>query len=156
LLTSIPGLYTSIYRESIGIAGLHYLALGLGLYAGAQIANYLLDRIHARLKARHAIMFPATMFVPIGLLITGWTARSDIHWIAPDIGLVVTGIGMAINWQAIQTYIFDTYTLRAAPGYGVGDTVLAACAFGLGFPTILVLWFFGKNLRARSQSALKD
>ncbi|KAJ8088595.1 hypothetical protein PM082_013838 [Marasmius tenuissimus] len=193
LLTSIPGLFVSIYHQSIGIAGLHYLALGLGLYAGAQIANSLLDRIHARLKAKHGgqsrpeyrlpIMFPGTLSIPVGLLITGWTARGNIHWIVPDIGLFVTGIGIAINWQTIQTYIIDTYNVRAAPalgglsllrslvgfalplcspamyrnlGYGVGDTILAACAFGLGFPTITVLWLYGKQLRSRSKTALKD
>ncbi|KIK66537.1 hypothetical protein GYMLUDRAFT_158019 [Collybiopsis luxurians FD-317 M1] len=172
LLTSIAGIYTSVYHQSLGIAGLHYLALGLGLYGGAQIANHLLDRIHARLmkteekgrpEFRLPIMFPATILLPVGLLVTGWTARVSVHWIVPDIAisLLCSYIGIAVNWQAIQTYIIDTYTVNAAPalsglsllrslvgfalplcspamyrklGYGLGDTVLAACAFGLGFP----------------------
>lgn len=32
-----------------------------------------------------AVMVPGTLILPIGLLISGWTARADIHWIAPDI-----------------------------------------------------------------------
>ncbi|KAJ7667540.1 MFS polyamine transporter [Mycena polygramma] len=192
ILTSIPSIYVSIYNESIGIAGLHYLAFGLGLYGGAQISNMSLDRIHAALAARHKnagrpeyrlpMMLPATFLVPIGLLITGWTSRSDVHWIAPDIGLTITGIGIAINYQSIQTYIIDTYTVRAAPalgglsllrslvgfalplasptmyrnlGYGVGNTILAACAIVLGLSIITVLWVAGEWLRNRSTSALK-
>lgn len=30
-------------------------------------------------------MFPGVIALPIGLFITGWTARSSVHWIAPDI-----------------------------------------------------------------------
>ncbi|KAJ7178926.1 MFS polyamine transporter [Mycena filopes] len=192
ILTSIPGIYVSVYHEGIGIAGLHYLAFGLGLYGGAQICNALLDKIHAALAERYKdagrpeyrlpIMLPATILVPIGLLITGWTARSNVHWIAPDIGLVLTGIGIAINYQSIQTYIIDTYTVRAAPalgglsllrslvgfalplaspamyrnlGYGVGNTILAACAIVLGLSMVTILWFWGELLRNNSATAHK-
>ena len=30
-------------------------------------------------------MVPGSIIMPIGLLIAGWTARADVHWIAPDI-----------------------------------------------------------------------
>ncbi|KAG7447085.1 MFS general substrate transporter [Guyanagaster necrorhizus] len=171
ILTSIPDIYVVVYHESIGIAGLHYIAFGIGLYSGAQITNAILDELYLRLSAHYGtegrpefripIMLPATLFVPIGLFITGWTVSSGVHWIVPDIGLVITGMGIAVNWQAIQTYIIDTYTVRAAPalgglsllrslvgfalplaspslyqhlGYGKGNTILASCALGLGFP----------------------
>lgn len=32
-----------------------------------------------------AAMLPGTILLPIGLFISGWTARADIHWIATDI-----------------------------------------------------------------------
>ncbi|KAK0243760.1 major facilitator superfamily domain-containing protein [Armillaria nabsnona] len=139
ILTSIPDIFVVVYHESVGIAGLHYIAFGIGLYCGAQITNAILDKMYLRLSAYYgtdgrpefrirkdlslvlclalivtcfcqAIMLPATLFVPIGLLITGWTVSSGVHWIVPDI------VRIAVNWQAIQTYIIDTYTVRAAPG----------------------------------------
>lgn len=30
-------------------------------------------------------MLPGTICLPIGLFLTGWTARADVHWIVPDI-----------------------------------------------------------------------
>lgn len=53
LLTSIPEIYVSIYRQNVGIAGLHYFSIGLGLYTGAQICNIVLDKIHGFLTARN-------------------------------------------------------------------------------------------------------
>ncbi len=61
-------------------------------------------------------MVPGTFLLPIGLLITGWTARESIHWIVPDIGLVIVGAGMILNFQSIQTYVIDAFTLHAASG----------------------------------------
>ena len=52
-LTSIPSIFSDIYQESPGIAGLHYLALGIGLIAGAQINAQFLDRIYIHLKNKN-------------------------------------------------------------------------------------------------------
>ncbi|KAF7791140.1 hypothetical protein EIP86_002151 [Pleurotus ostreatoroseus] len=46
-LTTMPGIFEGVYRESIGIAGLHYIALGLGLTIAAQINARLMDKIYA-------------------------------------------------------------------------------------------------------------
>ena len=61
-------------------------------------------------------MVPGSIFLPIGLLITGWTARADVHWIAPDIGIALVGAGTILNFQSIQTYVIDAFTLHAASG----------------------------------------
>lgn len=61
-------------------------------------------------------MIPGTFLLPIGLLLTGWTARTSVHWIVPDIGIVIIGAGMILNLQSIQTYIIDAFTLHAASG----------------------------------------
>ena len=106
-------------------------------------------------------MVPGSIFLPIGLLITGWTARADVHWIAPDIGMALIGAGMILNFQSIQVYVIDAFTLHAASalaavstlrslagfgfplfapamydslGYGKGNTVLAAFAIAIGCP----------------------
>ena len=61
-------------------------------------------------------MVGGSFLLPAGLLITGWTARADIHWIAPDIGIALVGAGTILNFQCIQTYVIDTFTLHAASG----------------------------------------
>ena len=61
-------------------------------------------------------MVPGTLFLPIGLFLTGWTARASIHWIVPDIGIAFVGAGVILNFQSIQTYVIDAFTLHAASG----------------------------------------
>jgi hypothetical protein len=61
-------------------------------------------------------MFPGTVCLPVGLFITGWTARANIHWIVPDIGIAFVGAGVILNFQSIQTYVIDAFTLHAASG----------------------------------------
>jgi hypothetical protein len=36
-LTTMPAIFTRIYNEDIGIAGLNYIALGLGLTGASQV-----------------------------------------------------------------------------------------------------------------------
>ena len=72
-------------------------------------------------------MIPGTHLMPIGLFITGWTARADVHWIAPDIGIAVVGVGLIVNFQTIQTYVIDAFTLHAASGAHSGDLSLPLC-----------------------------
>ncbi|KAK0215505.1 major facilitator superfamily domain-containing protein [Armillaria fumosa] len=79
ILTSIPEIFVDVYHESTGIAGLHYIAFGIGLYGGAQIANATQDNLYRRLSAHYGkdespelripLMLPATLFVAIGLFI---------------------------------------------------------------------------------------
>jgi len=35
VLTTIPLIFDEVYHQSVGIAGLHYIALGIGLTLGA-------------------------------------------------------------------------------------------------------------------------
>lgn len=118
-----------------------------------------------------AAMFVGTFALPIGLLIVGWTVEAHTHWIAPDIvsvhspqisystqvchqmkkGIALIGAGIILNFQCIQTYVVDAFTLYAASGafscntWTFGcllhyiHTALAAVAFlrslaGGGFP----------------------
>lgn len=49
----MPGIYGNIYGQKPGIAGLHYIALGLGLTGGSQINSRVLDPIYKYLKSRN-------------------------------------------------------------------------------------------------------
>ncbi|KAK0437224.1 MFS polyamine transporter [Armillaria borealis] len=186
ILTSIPGIFVGVYHESIGIAGLHYIAFGIGLYGGAQIANAIQDNLYRRLSAHYGtddclefripLMLPATLFVATGLFIVGWSVSSGVYWVVTDIGFVITGIGITVNWHTMQRYIMCTYAVRTSSalegvsilrsvvafalplcspslyqnlGYGKGNTILAGLALGLGLLLISILWFFGAVFRRK-------
>ncbi|KAF8800056.1 MFS polyamine transporter [Phlegmacium glaucopus] len=191
-LTTMPTIFADIYHEVPGIAGLHYIALGMGLTAASQINARLLDRIYIYFKNKNGgvgepefrlpSMVPASIILPIGLLLSGWSAQHHLHWIATDIGIAFIGAGMILSFQAIQTYIIDSFTLHAASalaatsclrslagfgfplfapamfaklGYGKGDTVLACFAIALGVPAPFLFWKYGRRIRMSSKYAHK-
>lgn len=94
-------------------------------YRLREFCEFLLRLIDVKLtRLCSASMVPGTIFLPIGLFLTGWTARADIHWIVPDIGIAFVGAGTILNFQSIQTYVIDTFTLHAAsgkPGLGMSQ-----------------------------------
>lgn len=40
--------------------------------------------------------------MPIGLLIFGWTAHAEVHWIAPQIGMAIVALGLMLAFNSIQ------------------------------------------------------
>ncbi|KAF9448084.1 MFS polyamine transporter [Macrolepiota fuliginosa MF-IS2] len=190
-LTTIPAIFTNIYHEGAGIGGLHYIALGVGLTGASQLNAHYMDRIYIWLKERRGkgvgepefrlpSMFPGTIVLPVGLLLGGWAAQQRLHWIVTDIGTALVGVGVILNFQSIQTYVLDTFTLHAASalaatsllrslagfgfplfapsmyaslGYGKGGTVLACASIAIGCPAPFVFWFYGKKIRKMSRYA---
>lgn len=191
-LTTIDSIFEEVYGESVGIAGLNYLALGIGLISASQINARVVDRAYKYLSKKNGgdgkpeyrlpTMMPASIVLPIGLFITGWTATARTHWIGPDIGIALVGAGIIINYQCIQMYLIDAFTLYAASalaaatflrscagfgfplfapamysalGYGKGDTILACAAIIVGCPAPYLLWLYGERIRKASQHARK-
>jgi len=192
MLSTFPMLWTDpqYYDESPGIGGLNYISLGLGSLLGAYICAYLNDRTYRRLKARNndigkpefrlPLLAITTICVPAGLFIYGWTAQTQQHWIAPNIGASIFGVGNMMTFQCMQTYIVDTYTQFAASAmaavsvlrslaafgfplfapyiynalrYGWGNSLLAFISIGIGIPAPIFLWKFGEKLRKASPYA---
>jgi len=52
-ITTIPSIFQDVYHDRIGIAGLHYLAFGVGLTGGSQINAMFIDRVFMWLKSRN-------------------------------------------------------------------------------------------------------
>lgn len=190
ILSTFPGLWAS-YGMSTGIGGLNYIALGLGFFLGAQICAPFQDRIYARLKKHYNVtvgrpefripmMVPGAIVLPVGLIIYGWTAQYRVHWIGPDIGVVLLSMGVIVGFQAIQGFLVDSYTryaasavaaatvLRSLAGfgfplfapslyakldYGWGNTMLAFIGIAIGWPGPILLWKYGERLRERSTFA---
>lgn len=142
MLSTFPRLWTVEYGETVGIAGLNYISLGVGFFLGTQICAPLQDRIYCRLKARAngvgrpefrvPLMVPGACLVPIGLFWFGWSAQAHTHWILPNIGAAIFAAGTIMGFQCTQTYVVDAYTRYAASAVGAA-TVLRSLA-GFGFP----------------------
>lgn len=191
LLATFPRIWTEIYHESTGIAGFNYVSLMIGFIIGAQIAGRLMDFLYRRLKARAPdgkgqpefrvpILWFSTFFNVGGIFMYGWSAQARTHWIVPNIGAALFGIGANMTFTTLQAYTIDTYQIYAASA--LGATAVARSATGFGFPLFadymydalgdgwgnsllafvtmfigytgsLTLWFFGPKLRASSQYA---
>ena len=53
-LTTMPAIFSDIYHEEPGIAGLHYIALGVGLSIGSVVIILLLDSIYIHFKNKNS------------------------------------------------------------------------------------------------------
>lgn len=141
VLSTFPKLWETQYHESVGIAGLNYISLGLGFFLGTQICAPLQDRIYRLLKARNddigkpefrvPLMGPAAIMVPIGLLIYGWAAHFHTHWIIPNIGTTIFGCGIYLGFLCIQTYLQDAYTMFAASALAAAVVLRSLAGFAL-------------------------
>ncbi|CAG9992964.1 unnamed protein product [Clonostachys byssicola] len=119
----------------------------------------------------------ASILIPSGIFIFGWTSRASIHWIVPTIGATFATAGFAMIIQSIFVYISMVYPQYAASLFGGNGFVKAIVAFGgvlwshplyntLGLPIgmsvlgaictvfvsgIFILYVWGERLRKRSR-----
>ncbi|PWY93762.1 MFS general substrate transporter [Aspergillus sclerotioniger CBS 115572] len=145
MLASFPSLWQDIYRESISIASLNYISIGVGLLLGTQIGARLNNRIYNHLnhhtstptpeplpEYRIPLLLPASILVGTGMFWYGWSANPHIPWIIPNLGIALISIGIIIAFQCIQLYIIDTYPLYAASA--MSATAILRSLAGFAFP----------------------
>ncbi|ORY91475.1 major facilitator superfamily domain-containing protein [Leucosporidium creatinivorum] len=191
-ITSTTTIFTEIYGENVGLAGTNFIAQGLGFLIMAQIQGRLMDVLYRKLKNHYAsdgkpefrlpLMVPASIFLPLGLLLYGWGAEHHLHWIVVDIGMFFIAAGMIGNFQVINLYLIDTFSIYAASalaaatflrslcgfafplfatymwegiGYGWGCTLLALVAMAVSWPAIPILYLYGEKIRKTSKYAVK-
>jgi len=189
MFVTFGSLFQETYGMTLGIANLNYLAPGLGFITGTIIVGTCVDRIYKALSDRNGgvgrpefripVLAVASVVMPIGLLIYGWTAQYKTHWIFPDIGIFLFGVGIVVTFLAMNTYIADSFKYTAsaiaaitvfrslagslfplfgramfdALGLGWGNTLLSLIALVLGILYPIFLWYYGPKIRARMQEA---
>ncbi|OOG01135.1 hypothetical protein ASPCADRAFT_159756 [Aspergillus carbonarius ITEM 5010] len=193
VLSTFPTLWRTQYHLSTSTGSLHYIAPCIGYLLGAQTCAFISDKIYSRLKStndgigkpefRLPLMIPASLLVPIGLFIYGWSAQYKTHWIVPDIGIALPLMGATVIFQCTNAYLLEAYSVYGASanggvyilrgltgfgfpmfspimyqvlGYGWGNSLLGFVAVAVGCPIPWVLWCFGERLRGRSSFADKD
>ena len=124
---------------------------------------------------------PSAILCPIGLFLFAWTSRDGVHWIVSVIGITIFGGGVFILLQCIFIYLPLTYPQYSASLFAGNDLFRSALAAGtilfatpmyknlgigpgvsllagltcVGVGGVVILYVFGKNLRARSRFTVK-
>lgn len=147
-LTTIVGVFEDAYGQSVGISSLHYLAMLLGFLASVLASGKIMDIVYRRLtkagpspEARIPYLAASGTFLPVGLLLYGWTAQYKIFWVVPDIGLFLIGLGLLAPLAAIQHYILDSYSARGFAASALAAMNVVRFLAGFGFPLFADVMF---------------
>ncbi|KAI8618117.1 MFS multidrug transporter [Chytriomyces sp. MP71] len=188
VLSTFSALFVKKYHEETITSTLHYLALGIGFFIGNRMSGGVLDTISRYLQKRYntphkpeyrlPVCIPAAVVLPIGLFIYGWSAENAVHWIVPDIGIMLFSMSVNVTFQALTVYTVDVYMMYSASalaavsslrslagfgfplfadnlydqlGYGWGNSVLAFVGIVIGIPAPILLYVYGERIRARSK-----
>ncbi|KUJ17062.1 multidrug transporter [Mollisia scopiformis] len=184
-----PLVYPVYYGFSLGMIGVVFTCIlvacliGIAIYCSYLHLILIPDILKNGLRAQESRLVPALFacFGPtIGLFLFGWTARPDIHWIAPTIGITIYGASVFVVMQCIFVYVPLSYPQYAASLFAGNDFLRSAFACGsilfgrplfinlgvgkgvsvlgglsvIGIIGMYLLWIFGAKLRARSKFAI--
>ncbi|KAJ2990592.1 hypothetical protein NUW58_g2874 [Xylaria curta] len=185
---SFPLVYAGIYSFSLTTLGIFFTALLIACVIGGSTYILLVYFIYEPYTIKNGIGVPeyrlvpgiwTAAFAPIGVLIFALTARSDIHWVVPTIGVLIYSSCQFVLGGVIFFWLATSYP-RFAASLFAGNTffrsALAAGAIHFSQPLfenlgiargcgllsgllaacfigITVLWYYGASLRARSKFA---
>lgn len=129
------------YGQSVAIAGLHYLAPGLGNLIGSVFAAVTIDRVYLYYTKRNngvgkpefrvPLMLLSSFLMPAGLFIYGWCAEYHTHWIFLDIGVFIFGFGILMSFLSLNTYLMDAFKYAAS---AIAATTVIRSIAGAFFP----------------------
>jgi hypothetical protein len=99
LISSFPALFEGRYGMPRGQASLNYISLAVGSLIGVYICAPVTDKVYARMKRQNGLgdkdpgvpefrvplMVPASLLIPCGILLYGWSAEARMHWIVPNV-----------------------------------------------------------------------
>lgn len=187
---AFPIVYVEGYGFNLGELGLSFMSITVAVIIAIIIYySYLHWYVDPDMKKngpgtpekRLLIALPASILLPVGLFMFGWTADPQIHWIVSIIGISLFTLGVFIVLQCIFVYLPWVYPQYAASLFAGNDFARSALAFaavlygqpmylGMGIgPGISLLgaltavcvvglfglYYFGARLRARSRFSAK-
>jgi DHA1 family multidrug resistance protein-like MFS transporter len=183
-----PLVFPVMYGFNLGETGLAFVSCQVGATMGlltyfAYLRWYMIpDNKKNGLRAQEHRLIPGafgSFLFPTGLYIFAWSARPDVHWIVPIIGIVIFVFGTYFILQSVFMYVPLSYPKYAASlfaandftrssfaagsilyarplfvnlGVNKGVTVLASISI-LGIFGMFAMYHYGARLRARSSFA---
>ncbi|KAJ4982618.1 major facilitator superfamily transporter [Stagonosporopsis vannaccii] len=184
LFTTFTSVFKNQYHWRGGITGLSFLGLGVGsligqlvyVHYGNRTVSKHIERGDFKPEHRLYIMCIGGFFLPIGLLIYGWSAHFQTHYMVPLVGTGIIGLGLLMSFMPANTYLIDVFTMHAASamaantvlrslmaalvplssqkmyaamGLGWGNSLLAFVSLAL-VPIPFLFIKYGESIRARS------
>ena len=185
-----PLVYPVFYNMNLGETGIVFLCvlvgcfLGMAVYAVYVHYHVIPSILRSGLGVQERRLIPAlfaTFLPPVGLFLFAWTARENIHWIVPTIGISIYAASVFVVFQCVLVYLPLSYPQYVASlfagndfsrsataagsilfsrpmyinlGVGKGVSILAGLSVA-GILGMWALWWFGARLRARSRFATK-
>lgn len=187
LLAEFPKVFKYRYQMRPGIAALHYIPFLIGFFLCGQVGGRMVDVVYRRLKKRNfgvgkpefklPLLLATGIFMPAGLLVYGWGVNYHVHWIVPDIGIVLLAAGIRAALFICPLYLADSVPLYSASavsagvslrclfafvfplfspqlydtlGQGWGNSLLALITVIFGLPAPVLLFLYGDKLREKS------
>ncbi|KEQ58381.1 MFS general substrate transporter [Aureobasidium melanogenum CBS 110374] len=122
------------------------LATSIGIYQdiAARKRKLLPDSPESRLW----FVCAEGLLLPIGLFIFGWTCRSEIHWIAPTVGVGVASAGIFFVYLAVFNYLADSYGQWASSA--IAAQSFCRNALGGCFPLVTKQMYVGMTYAGAS------
>ncbi|KAG1776576.1 major facilitator superfamily domain-containing protein, partial [Suillus placidus] len=114
LLDSVSSEFKNIYGFGVGETGSVFATIAIGSLLG-YLANVYEERLYKKYvhckgqEARLYMACVASITLPTGMLIFAWTARADIPWIVPLVGLTLFMTSAFVIYQAVFIYLADCY-----------------------------------------------
>ncbi|OJA21192.1 hypothetical protein AZE42_01354 [Rhizopogon vesiculosus] len=186
LLESISGEFKSVYGFDVGETGTVFVTMTIGSLLG-YLANVYQERMYHKYvhrkaqEARLYIACVASIVLPTGMLLFAWTARPNIPWMVPLVGLTFFWASAFVIYQVVFVYLADCYGPYASSAlagqslcrnilatifplftarmfdmmtYKWADTLVAVIAIAM-IPIPFVLFFFGSRIRQHSPVSQK-
>ncbi|KAH7343475.1 putative florfenicol exporter [Rhizoctonia solani] len=137
---------------------LAYIPPCLGYIIGSISGGYLSDHVYRRARARDGDKFVpesrldsawfGVPFMPIGLLIFGWTLHTHQKWMIPLVGGFIFGVGFMLGTGTCMAYFADVIPGQSASVvacFNLCRNVAAALSAALAAPAINNIgqgWYF--------------
>ena len=119
VFVSYPIEFRAIRQFSLGISGLFYLGLLIGVSIGAiAIIIHTRTTFARAMRANEGVVIPEQRLplmivggciLPIGVFIFAWTSNPQISWLGQVIGSIPMGMGMYMVFVQCFNYIIDVY-----------------------------------------------
>lgn len=183
-LGAFPIEYQEIRGWNAVVGALPFLSMLIGVLFGA-VANLINQSFYIKAMAKNGgrpvpearlppMMVGSVMFAA-GLFTFAWTSDKHFPWIAPTIGVAMTGFGFFTIFQACTNYLIDTFQRYSASAVAA-STFLRSCfagafslfisielhAIGIGWgmsvlafvaclllPIPFLFYIYGKRIRAK-------
>ncbi|KAI5370717.1 Putative major facilitator superfamily, MFS transporter superfamily [Septoria linicola] len=149
-LTAYGIVFSQIYGFSLGVAGLPYFGMIVGVCIGLVLVVIDVPRYNKKLAANNNIpvpewRLPITMAggisFTVGLFMFGWTSSASIPWIVPTVAGLFLGFGIFTVFLQCLNYIIDAYLMFAASAIAANTIMRSLC--GAIFPLFATYMFNG-------------